>query len=775
MVNRRKAHLDQLERRLIGAKRIALFGHRAVGKTTLLAMFYREAANGRVPGVRLAAVGAQSAEYLAEKIAQIESGEPPAGTLAETELKLRLYHGPTRLDLIVKDYQGEHVTLGSEAPIQAFFADCDAVLLCLDPDVTASAKERRRRQQEVEQLLECYIEQTDNATAGRPVALLLTKYDRVLAQGGPPPEWVERLVDERYGMTRHALARHAPQSAIFAVSSYGLGAGGDGRPPAELHPLGLEGPLGWLADQLEESDREQLEWIWDLTPDDLPRLSRCLKIYERRYPRSGHAIGLRRRLNAIRRRRFRNAIVRLGAAAVVGVAALAGYDAWGFQRALAFEQGGNPAPVVASRWGEFLQWHPSQPFFWPSQARQAAHKRDEWTVKAAELRVALGTAAPDLSATLGPLKEQAPDLAPQIQRVEDAQTRDRHDRRWKELQTAELSAGDRPDQAAAAVVAFLKEFPDTPHRAEAGQLLSRLTTRVIERRDASDRQALAALRQAGSLPDADLVELVRQTKLFLDEHPESRSRTEAESLLASYVRRLDEADFNKARQASKQYPSNFALRIRKYQDYLKTHQSGGQHISEAMEAIDRVERERDTYMYRLAYEHFTAHPDDLAEVVRRLRAYLGTNPEGRYATDAKSFLAWYEKASVPGVYHVTLHRGEVEPDVGKYLAGGAPDLGVELWVAGEKYGPSPVVRNTRRPIWDYTFSRAVRWKLGDTVVIRILDYDWSTSVVYTLNSRKGDPLAIKLLSSTVRPSKGGATKLVFSSDFPLPKLARPAG
>ncbi|MFI5461482.1 MAG: hypothetical protein ACHRXM_39310, partial [Isosphaerales bacterium] len=134
MADRRRAHLDVLERRLTGPKRIALFGHRNVGKTTLLAMFYRQASTGRVPGVRLAAIEPASAEYLAEKIARIEAGEPLAGTLAETELKLRLYHGPARLDLIVKDYQGEHVSLGVEEPIQAFFADCDAVLLCLDPE-----------------------------------------------------------------------------------------------------------------------------------------------------------------------------------------------------------------------------------------------------------------------------------------------------------------------------------------------------------------------------------------------------------------------------------------------------------------------------------------------------------------------------------------------------------------------------------------------------------------------------------------------------------------
>jgi len=39
--------IDALEARLIGPKKIALFGHRDVGKTTLLAMFYRQAAGGQ--------------------------------------------------------------------------------------------------------------------------------------------------------------------------------------------------------------------------------------------------------------------------------------------------------------------------------------------------------------------------------------------------------------------------------------------------------------------------------------------------------------------------------------------------------------------------------------------------------------------------------------------------------------------------------------------------------------------------------------------------------
>ena len=230
-------------------------------------MFYRQAASGQVPGVRLAAADAQCAEYLAEKIAQVESGQPMSGTLAETELNLRLYHGPARFELIVRDYQGEHVALGSTEPIQEFFAGCDAVFFCLDPEGSSDPAERRRRQQEVEGLLERYIERSEDLSTDRPVALLLTKFDRVLSglgkrsgdanddsteadQGSelePRPSlagpFVERLVDQKYGMTWHALRQHAPDGAIFAVSSFGPGSTGN-RPPATLHPMGLEGPMG---------------------------------------------------------------------------------------------------------------------------------------------------------------------------------------------------------------------------------------------------------------------------------------------------------------------------------------------------------------------------------------------------------------------------------------------------------------------------------------------------------------------------------------------------
>ena len=214
-------------------------------------------------------------------------------------------------------------------------------------------------------------------------------------------------------------------------------------------------------------------------------------------------------------------------------------------------------------------------------------------------------------------------------------------------------------------------------------------------------------------------------------------------------------------------------RIERFQDYLKAHQTGGRFLGEAIQAKDLILREWDVYAYRQAYDHLIAYPDDVAEVARRLRDYLRDHHDGHFAADARGYLDWWDKVSVPGTYRVTLRRGEVEPKVGKYFSGGAPDLGVVLEVAGAIHGPSSVIRDTRRPIWDYTFPGPIVWKLGDPITIRIIDYDWSATEVYTLNSRPGDPLAMRLLSGTIKPAKGGATTLVFASDFTMPALSKP--
>lgn len=775
MSDHRQNRLDALERRLVGPKRIALFGHRAVGKTTLLAMFYREASAGRVPGLRLAAVDPPSAEYLAEKVARIESGESPAGTLAETELKLRLYSTTSRLDLLVRDYQGEHVTLGSEEPILAFFAECDAVLLCLDPEGNGQPIERRRRQQEVEQLLERYIERSDDTTADRPVALVITKYDRVTARGGPTAERVEELAEAQYGMTRYALGRHAPRSALFAVSSYGAEAPADGRPPEQLRPTGLEAPLVWLAGQLESVDRDRLDWLWDLAPDDLPRLSRCVAAFEKRYPKCEALNDYHRRLQALRGKRRRRAIVRVGA--TVGALALGilGYDVWGYRQALSFERD-HPPTAVSRRWSNLIQWHPTLPYTMPGNYRTARARQAEWQVKAAEVQVANATGDADLPERLKALKDENPSLVGQIQKVEEVRDRRRHDQRWKELQAASLVADEQPDAQLAALREFLEQFDWTPRRDEVGRLAESLRNQVNERTLKRHSETVETIRRAAGRPGADLRDLIDQADRFLTQYPDTPLRADTLALQDTLAQNLDKQDFDKARDFDDDptHANAFQARIDRYHRYLSAHKSGGRYLNDATAARDRLRQQWDDHSYRLAYDHLTTHPNDVSKVAELLRSYKIAHPEGRHAREADVFLDHWDRIAQASSYQVKLLRGEVGKEIGKYLGGGGPDLTVTIWVGGVQYGPTPVIPNSHAPNWGYTFPRPITWKYGDPVTVQLTDTDWSDSPVFTFHSPKDDPLAMRMLGGTIRPRvKGDKPTLTFQSDFELPTLPAP--
>ena len=205
-------------------------------------------------------------------------------------------------------------------------------------------------------------------------------------------------------MTRHALAQHAPEGAIFAVSSFGPGAIGN-RPPAELRPLGLEGPLGWVAEQLEARDRARDGSALGAGPAR-PAPARALRP------------GLRAALPPIK------PIVRVPRAARQscggggdGAGSLAGrppaarsgrgsgrIGSAGFpsRHARSREPATRPRPAVARRWAELLERHPSLPLFWPALARRGPAKRAEWQVKAADVQVANGTAPADLDIAARP-------------------------------------------------------------------------------------------------------------------------------------------------------------------------------------------------------------------------------------------------------------------------------------------------------------------------------------------------------------------------------------
>jgi GTPase SAR1 family protein len=720
-----------LAERLCRPQRVGVFGHCGVGKTTLLTMLYREAVGGRLPGLRLAAADARTANYLSDKIHQLENGQPLPATLGETDLRFHLYRGPVRLELLLKDYQGEHVELGREEAIGEFLRDCDAVWLCLDAanagEPSGFRIERLRRQQEVEQLLEQYLAVEPGTRMDRPVALVLTKADLLGARAADLGE----LADRQFDLVRHGLRTHCAQNDVFAVSSLG----GDWRtaaapdaPRPPLQPRNLDAPLTWLVGALQAQDEARLDRLW-LTAGTPPAvLERCVACFARRYPDSPKTPVFQQRVRQQRRRRsLRRGLV--VAAAVLGLLATLGiYDAFAYRQAAGFEHD-NPADpeAVLRRWESYQTWHPTRNLL------SAAAARTEDT-HLAELR-------------------------------RQARARQR-DRRWEELrrQAADLDAD--PEPVWQAFQAFHATYPEVDVEGDLKQLRQNLKARVDAERCRRARRAHDEL-LAGEQQTTDLLALLTQADRWLRDYAGTPHEADVRRRRDAYLTRLDDHDLEFARAYSARQPLNFQTRREAYQHYLDKHPTGAG-AAEARAALAAIESDWDKHDFRAVRDLFLAKPGEVSELVARCRSYLAAHPNGRFVSVATDLLQWTEQVTAPHKYRVMVRSGDFEHRFARWYAH-SMDLSVEIEVAGVRYGPTPVCAGRYDPEWEYDLPQGVRWKLGDPVRIRVTDHKWSPRVILEFASQDGDPLAIRMLSGQ---ATNGSNTLLFWSDFNLPTLPK---
>jgi hypothetical protein len=698
-----------------------------VGKTTLLTMLYREAVGGRLPDLRLAAADARTANYLSDKILQLEAGQPLPATLGETELRFNLYRQGRRQELVVRDYQGEHVAVGRQEPIRDFLRDCDAVWLCLDATPAATTEDRLRAQQEVEQMVEDYLAIDPEGSVHRPMALVLTKADRLDPRDrflGPTADEaaLTALIEERFDMARHALQTHCPLHAAFAVSSLG----GPLVRDAKLEPTGLAGPLAWLAHALQAQDETRLRQVWEKAPGDVALLRKCVDAVARRYPQSPDATRWRQQLRALVRRRYWQRGL-TAAAVLAGLAfALWGYDAAGAAGVQRFEAAHAADPsAVRGQWDSYRAWHPTRNLLSASAATGEQDHLQAIDRQIEELRCA---------DRLAELRRRAddPDAAP-----EDL---------WRKFE------------------AFHADYPDADVQGD----LQLVRTKEKARRDAvRERRAEAAfadLQRAEAKEDPAL--LVEDADRFLRDHADSALADRVRQHRAAYLRRIDERDREAARAYSARQPLNFFTRREQYQQYLQRHPDGA-FADEARAQIRAVEADWDKYDFRAAADHFREHPGDVKELARICHAYLAAHPGGQFQESARELLRFGERVTHDGEYRVKLVSGDFDHSVRAHMLSRGPSLAVEVEVNGVRHGPSNIVARRYDPDWGYDFPRPIRWKMGDSVRIIVTDHYYWDRTVCVIESDPNDPFALRLLSGEVC---SGKQRLVFQSDFHLPVL-----
>jgi hypothetical protein len=717
-----------LVRRLSRPQRIGLFGHRGVGKTTLLTMLYREATGGRLAGLRLAAADAPTATHLADKILQLESGQTLPATLSETELRFHLYHEGSRIELVVLDYQGEHVALGRQEPVRDFLRDCDAVLLCLDAPVTGETGARWQAEQEVEQVVEDYLATERAGEPHRPMALAVTKAD--LLEGGDA-EAVRQLLVQQLGMTQHTLDTHCPWHEAFVLSSLGPPGGG-------LQPQGLEAPLAWLARALYEQDVARLERLWQIAAGNLKLLGEATRVFVRRYPQAPATRAFRSRLARARRQRLMRWAVGIAATLLTVTATLWGYDAWGEYRVRHFagEHADNPA-VAHEAWASYQRWHPTRSLLLSSAALE--HEKEQVD----ELTRVLHDQARDDGLVELRRRARDPDADPEVV--------------WAEF------------------LRFRDQFPEYDPDEDGAVLRQRIKTASDRRREERERAergererlALLAVRQLelaeGKNNLAALMELAGR---LAREHARTNGEAELLRRLRVYRDRLDERDFETARDYSRRNPRNYYTRRQRYREYLDRHPSGNS-AAAARRALAAIAREWDRNDYRLVRERYLEKPGDFKELKARCRTYLSAHTEGRYRSSVNELLRWCNRCSEGADYKVTLKSGSFSKKVAALVSRGA-NLSVEIEVGGERHGPSTIARRSYEPEWDYEFTRRVHWKAGDSVRIIVTDnYYWKRKVI---DETFDDDVAMRHLTGEVEVKYGSLT---FASDFTMPRLPNP--
>jgi hypothetical protein len=723
-----------LAERLCRPQRIGVFGRRGVGKTTFVTMLYREAVGGRLPDLRLAAADARTADYLSDKILQLEAGQALPATLAETDLSFHLYHSGQRLDLLLKDYQGEHVAVGREEPIREFLRDCDAVWLCLDVSAATAPDTCLHSEQEVEQLVEDYLSAAPEGTPHRPMALVLTKTDLLAADERiTDPTAAQAVVAERFRMTRHALASHVPQHALLAVSSLGRPipppdqmAAGDTVPAFKPQPVGLAETLTWLSKVLQAQDEARLQQIWQLAPHNLFLLERCVACFARRYPEAEATRTFKARLGQLRRRLLlRRSLLAAGVACAL-LLTLWTYDALGARAAEHFARDYSDEPAaVRDNWLSYQTWHPTRHWFGPdAQAEeQRLHELDQ-----------------------------------QIREQQIAE-------RLAELRRRSADPDIKPETGWEMFKSFREDFPDYNIDGDMQQFRTVLKERFDAERERKAQVAYDELLRREA--QTELTAQIASAERFLREHRDTSRESYVKQRLATYLKQVDERAYEVARAYSAKNPFNYHTRREHYQAYLQRHPTGA-FVKEARDALAAIEDEWDKQDFRAVRDHFNEKPGELKELDVLCRAYLAGHPQGRFKEHAVKLLRWSEMARGENEYRVTLKSGSFDPK-SKYLLSRGMYLSVEIEVNGVTYGPSTIVKRSAEPDWDYEFPKKIRWKTGDSVKIKVTDnYYWRRSIV-EFTSADGDPLAMKMLSGTTCSGKHCIT---FESDFNLPVLPK---
>lgn len=246
-------------------RKIGIHGARGTGKTCYLACLY---------GQRVTEAAAvtfcddHSIDHLQAAWKILEKGDVPDATALTlpTELHFAVHAGGIGWDVQTRDYAGTLVQRSNtglpelKQEVKEWLKSCHAVLLFLNIDSRNDARDSavKDRHDELDLLLtELRRLSPDGNTIGRPLALLLTKWDvqgEISDNEDREKERALKYLDGRPALKQiaDALKNCGDRVEVFPVSAFGAHRNGNKPPAGGPKPFGLHAPLVWAVQRSDE-------------------------------------------------------------------------------------------------------------------------------------------------------------------------------------------------------------------------------------------------------------------------------------------------------------------------------------------------------------------------------------------------------------------------------------------------------------------------------------------------------------------------------------------
>ncbi len=247
--------------------KLSIFGPRGCGKTTYLTCLYGQGA--KMNSFAIIASDDRTRNYLRQRWnALLEGNEIQATAMQLFALNLIFSANGNKYEIELKDFAGalvmqdttqDEIKKKLKEILYQSFQESDAIVIFIEAgDLEGSEVERKRgifdRRQELETLLEVLAKQERKDLLSRPIAIVVTKWDKVAKIYGNTPDSGKKFMEANYQNIYGTLSQFADSIQVFTCSAYGFNVVDENGTMdlTKISPYNLETPFCWIGEKIDE-------------------------------------------------------------------------------------------------------------------------------------------------------------------------------------------------------------------------------------------------------------------------------------------------------------------------------------------------------------------------------------------------------------------------------------------------------------------------------------------------------------------------------------------